>query len=283
MLRCILELRRLPGNGLQCYEETSTMLILFLVVKAVLLVLHTLMLLFGWNNSSPGWYVGIGVLLADASVIALAVYLRKWIARRKASLQVEAQQLQKEKRSAALEQLPRLQYAELQTRAEVSERMPPNAAASEMILQDQCIICLGNFEPDCTVLQLPCGHVFHEDCIADWFLDAKHDPCPFRCQHTAAVDGLAFQNQAPDLDLEAAVESPASERFHGNTMTAVGMHSALPLADEGESLAGSVRACSSHHQPGRSAILLIAGSSLHNCLPLSAHATTCVACRWQSA
>ena len=107
--------------------------------------------------------------------------------------------------------------------------------------QDQCIICLGNFEPDCTaarcphsrrkpslscptawhalpgpcsqVLQLPCGHVFHvpgkdflqrlqqrsaaycrcskEHCIADWFLDAKHDPCPFRCQHSAAVDGLA--------------------------------------------------------------------------------------------
>ncbi|CAE7897059.1 Rnf103 [Symbiodinium microadriaticum] len=233
MLRCILELRRLPGNGLQCFEETSTMLVLFLVVKAVLLVLHTLMLLFGWNDSSTGWYIGIGVLLADASVIAVAVYLRSWIARRKAALQVEAQKLEKDKRSTALEQLPRLQYAELQTKAEVSERMPPNAAASLMTLQDQCIVCLSNFEPDCTVLQLPCGHVFHEDCIADWFLDAKHDPCPFRCQQTAAADGLVFPNeqvfpnQVHDLDLEAAVESLTSETLADEASPVHPVHQSL--------------------------------------------------------
>jgi len=35
---------------------------------------------------------------------------------------------------------------------------------------DACYCCLDGFEPQCRVALLPCGHVFHEMCIATWCL-----------------------------------------------------------------------------------------------------------------
>mmetsp|Transcript_54764 Transcript_54764/g.130825 ORF Transcript_54764/g.130825 Transcript_54764/m.130825 type:complete len:254 (+) Transcript_54764:69-830(+) len=49
-------------------------------------------------------------------------------------------------------------------------------------LQENCVICLSDFEPNCTVTRLACGHVFHATCIKNWLVDAAHDSCPYRCQ-----------------------------------------------------------------------------------------------------
>jgi len=41
----------------------------------------------------------------------------------------------------------------------------------------QCIICMENFSENELVKQLPCGHIFHGDCIDHWLSQQKN--CPF--------------------------------------------------------------------------------------------------------
>uniref|UniRef100_A0A8C2EQ32 Ring finger protein 103 n=1 Tax=Cyprinus carpio TaxID=7962 RepID=A0A8C2EQ32_CYPCA len=41
----------------------------------------------------------------------------------------------------------------------------------------ECVVCLENFETDCVVMGLPCGHVFHQQCIVVWLAGGRHC-CP---------------------------------------------------------------------------------------------------------
>jgi hypothetical protein len=43
----------------------------------------------------------------------------------------------------------------------------------------QCCICLDEYQPDTIVHMLPCNHIFHRDCISEWF--QKQLKCPL-CQ-----------------------------------------------------------------------------------------------------
>merc|ERR1712151_343862 len=42
-----------------------------------------------------------------------------------------------------------------------------------------CIICLGDFIDGDEVVQLPCNHTFHTECIGHWLV--KSHRCPLRC------------------------------------------------------------------------------------------------------
>lgn len=42
-----------------------------------------------------------------------------------------------------------------------------------------CIICLSDFKPEDEILQLPCDHTFHTECITKWLSRSRH--CPLRC------------------------------------------------------------------------------------------------------
>ena len=45
--------------------------------------------------------------------------------------------------------------------------------------QKACACCLEDFDADTDVAVLPCGHVYHEECIARWVLrSAKEASCP---------------------------------------------------------------------------------------------------------
>lgn len=48
---------------------------------------------------------------------------------------------------------------------------------SQANLHHECSICLENFCADSEIVQLPCGHLYHETCILEW-LKAKFT-CPF--------------------------------------------------------------------------------------------------------
>ncbi|XP_060112727.1 E3 ubiquitin-protein ligase RNF103 isoform X2 [Heteronotia binoei] len=41
----------------------------------------------------------------------------------------------------------------------------------------ECVVCLENFDIGCLLMGLPCGHVFHENCIVTWLVGGQHC-CP---------------------------------------------------------------------------------------------------------
>lgn len=49
----------------------------------------------------------------------------------------------------------------------------------------QCVVCLADKAPGERLLELQCGHSFHQECIQRWVLDGGS--CPFRC----AIDNIS--------------------------------------------------------------------------------------------
>lgn len=41
----------------------------------------------------------------------------------------------------------------------------------------ECVVCLENFKHGCVLMGLPCGHVFHQNCIVMWLVGGRHC-CP---------------------------------------------------------------------------------------------------------
>merc|ERR1719352_468749 len=46
-----------------------------------------------------------------------------------------------------------------------------------------CTICLDVFQASDEAARLPCGHIFHDDCLREW-LHVRLE-CPFRCPTSA--------------------------------------------------------------------------------------------------
>jgi len=68
----------------------------------------------------------------------------------------------------------------------VSFELDEETAATLDVARSPCVICLGEVVPGCPVGRLPCGHLFHDDCIGQWL---KHGPrCPMRCSATKIED-----------------------------------------------------------------------------------------------
>ena len=44
-------------------------------------------------------------------------------------------------------------------------------------LEENCSICLENFKTTLKGCKLPCGHIFHENCIKEW-LSKHNNRCP---------------------------------------------------------------------------------------------------------
>lgn len=56
---------------------------------------------------------------------------------------------------------------------------PRENARNEKEFNPTCVICLADFEADDDVARLPCGHVFHTECVSEWL--KGHGTCPLRC------------------------------------------------------------------------------------------------------
>ncbi|XP_063193018.1 E3 ubiquitin-protein ligase RNF103 isoform X1 [Chroicocephalus ridibundus] len=57
--------------------------------------------------------------------------------------------------------------------------MEPDWSAwpSDMLHCTECVVCLENFANGCLLMGLPCGHVFHQNCIVMWLAGGRHC-CP---------------------------------------------------------------------------------------------------------
>ncbi|KAM0282923.1 hypothetical protein ACHAQH_002734 [Verticillium albo-atrum] len=54
-----------------------------------------------------------------------------------------------------------------------------------------CVICLETLEDSDVIRHLPCRHIYHSECITQWFLK-KHDTCPLcKVNYMPQVDGEA--------------------------------------------------------------------------------------------
>lgn len=42
-----------------------------------------------------------------------------------------------------------------------------------------CVICIADFAPGELLARLPCGHIFHKECVSQWL--RQHGKCPLRC------------------------------------------------------------------------------------------------------
>lgn len=59
----------------------------------------------------------------------------------------------------------------------ISSRLVCSPKEEEVWATD-CAVCLAEFEQEEKVRELECDHIFHHDCIYDWFMKAKSAACP---------------------------------------------------------------------------------------------------------
>lgn len=87
----------------------------------------------------------------------------------------------------------------------------------------ECVICLDSFEDEEKVLELPCKHLYHEDCIRKWLIERKKI-CPI-CKRDVSV-GIDVREGRID---EAALSSDSDPV---TTTTTTHAHHAQAQADE---------------------------------------------------
>lgn len=73
-----------------------------------------------------------------------------------------------------------------------------------------CCICLDDFEAGESVAVLPCGHLFHLDCIEPWMASKRR--CPLRCKagRASVFSGASTVARNTDAQLPAAAGSSAA-------------------------------------------------------------------------
>jgi len=103
------------------------------------------------------------------------------------------------------------------------EELLDNKSVQRTWHHKECTICLETFESQDSVLRLPCGHIFHKDCVMNWLRQTM--TCPIRCQleyFIVAVPG-GKSNWQGDAVLFGRYRSdtqrvrPAAEEWHTST------------------------------------------------------------------
>ena len=77
---------------------------------------------------------------------------------------------------------------------------------AEHVFDTECAVCRNEYEPDSDVRRLPCGHIYHPECIDPWFL-ARNMRCP-TCRHDI---NTLFQGVSTNEN--SVIESPESDDF----------------------------------------------------------------------
>eukprot|EP00756_Hemistasia_phaeocysticola_P013647 Hpha_TRINITY_DN15292_c8_g9::TRINITY_DN15292_c8_g9_i1::g.68358::m.68358 len=103
-----------------------------------------------------------------------------------------------------LEQM-QVQMAQLASQHEGGNGPPPASAAAVAALRrgratkeilegvdGPCAVCQDEMQEGDEYVQMPCGHLFHNDCISPWL--ARHNSCP-TCRHELETDDPDYEAQ----------------------------------------------------------------------------------------
>eukprot|EP00184_Porphyridium_aerugineum_P003597 CAMPEP_0184694178 /NCGR_PEP_ID=MMETSP0313-20130426/2217_1 /TAXON_ID=2792 /ORGANISM="Porphyridium aerugineum, Strain SAG 1380-2" /LENGTH=751 /DNA_ID=CAMNT_0027152419 /DNA_START=610 /DNA_END=2865 /DNA_ORIENTATION=+ len=125
------------------------------------------------------------------------------------------------------------------TTAPTSGTSPSGASPHEE--DEQCAICLCEFETDEMVRKLPCKHQFHSECLDPWI--AANDSCPFcrSCIRTTGSDKkslirLRDWTLSPFHRLARSPRSPRTENRAASPVTSTSTIAAAPAAGTGASV-----------------------------------------------
>lgn len=95
-----------------------------------------------------------------------------------------------------------LSRAEMGLKKEVREMLPVIIYNESFSIKDtQCSVCLGDYQADERLQQIPaCGHTFHLECIDHWL--ANHSTCPL-CRLSVLASPKA-KSKLPDVNRESS-------------------------------------------------------------------------------
>ena len=99
--------------------------------------------------------------------------------------------------SEVSEQLRRMS----QSNAELKEKLKPKEilgtrkiTSSEYVEEMECVICMERFEFNIDYTTLPCGHLFHKECLMPWL--TQHHSCPIcRTEFKPVPESSSSQNR----------------------------------------------------------------------------------------
>ena len=94
----------------------------------------------------------------------------------------------------ALSALPRRKVRSASTPSDVFSNTPSDLPAA-CACGEPCSVCHDNMEEHSEVVELPCQHCYHEDCITSWLKDVSSQPCARPAFHSPYCTGhsLALQ------------------------------------------------------------------------------------------
>ncbi|KAH9557762.1 hypothetical protein CY35_07G101700 [Sphagnum magellanicum] len=106
------------------------------------------------------------------------------------------------------------------------EAMPTIQISHEHLGTDaaQCAVCKDEFEIGAQVRQMPCKHMYHEDCILPWL--AQHNSCPV-CRYEMPTDDTDY-NQARSSQQSNSSAVPTAAPNSGNTQPGADAGPATP-------------------------------------------------------
>ncbi|ESQ47889.1 hypothetical protein EUTSA_v10021059mg [Eutrema salsugineum] len=75
------------------------------------------------------------------------------------------------------------------------DALPTVKVTKDMLKSEmnQCAVCMDEFEDGSDVKQMPCKHVFHQDCLLPWL--QLHNSCPV-CRYELPTDDPDYENRA---------------------------------------------------------------------------------------